>query len=130
MYSCLRIAEEVSKSLGKKENEEIISASTIYQILKKNGYNSYKPTVKPGLTQTMKDTRLVWCIAHKDIDWKMVVFTDETSVQLRGVRGRRRVWRKTNEAYHPHVIRHWWKGFKEFIFWGSFSYYEKGPCHI
>jgi len=28
------------------------------------------------------------------------------------------------------VIRQRWKGFSEFMFWGSFNYYEKGPCHI
>jgi RNA polymerase-interacting CarD/CdnL/TRCF family regulator len=77
MYSCLRIAEEVSKSLGK---EDIVSISTVYRILKKNGYESYKPTVKSGLTQTIKDTRQAWCLAHRNIDWKTVVFTDETSV--------------------------------------------------
>jgi hypothetical protein len=46
------------------------------------------------------------------------------------VRGRRRVWRKANEVFHHYVIRQQWKGFSEFMFWGSFSYYEKGPCHI
>jgi hypothetical protein len=47
MYSCLRIAKEVSKNLGK---EDIVSASTVYRILKKNRYGNYKPTIKPGLT--------------------------------------------------------------------------------
>jgi hypothetical protein len=47
MYSCLRITEEVSKNLGK---EDIVSASSVYQILKKNRYGNYKPIVKPGLT--------------------------------------------------------------------------------
>jgi hypothetical protein len=68
MYFCQRIADKVSKNLRKNEKEEIVSASTVYCILKKNGYGSYKPTIKPGLTQTMKDTRLAWCITHKDID--------------------------------------------------------------
>jgi RNA polymerase-interacting CarD/CdnL/TRCF family regulator len=47
IYSCLWIAKEVSKNLGK---EDIISASTVYHILKKNRYGNYKPTIKPGLT--------------------------------------------------------------------------------
>jgi hypothetical protein len=127
MYSCQKIADVVSENLGK---DDIISASTVYRVLKRHGYGTYKPTVKPGLTKTMKEARLAWCLAHKDIDWKTVVFTDETSVQLGGVRGRRRVWRKADEVFHQHVIRQRWKGFSEFMFWGSFSYYEKGPCHI
>jgi hypothetical protein len=28
------------------------------------------------------------------------------------------------------VVRQRWKGFSEFIFWGSFSYYVKGECYI
>jgi len=113
MYSCQKIADVVSENLGK---EDIISASTVYRVLKRNGYRTYKPTVKPGLTKTMKEARYAWCLAHKDIDWKNVVFTDETSVQLGGVRGRRRVWRKADEVFHTHVIRQRWKGFSEFMF--------------
>jgi hypothetical protein len=63
-------------------------------------------------------------------DWKNVIWTDETSVQLGGVRGKRRVWRKVEEAYYKHCIKKRWKQFKEFMFWGSFSYDYKGPCHI
>jgi len=88
MYSCQKIADVVSKNLGK---DDIISASTVYCVLKKNGYGTYKPTVKPGLIKTIKEARYAWCLAHKDINWKTVVFTDKTSVQLGGVRGRRRV---------------------------------------
>ena len=127
MYSCQTIADVVSMNLGK---EDIVSVSLVYHILKKNGYGSYKLTIKSGLTQTMKDAWYEWCLAYKDVNWKTVVFTDETSVQLGGVRGRRRVWRRADEAFHQHVIRQRWKGFLEFMFWGSFSYYEKGPCYI
>jgi hypothetical protein len=38
-------------------------------------------------------------------DWKNVIWTDETSVQLGGVRGKRRVWRKVKEAYYKHYIK-------------------------
>jgi hypothetical protein len=47
MYSCLWISEEVGKRLRK---EDIVSASIVYRILKKNRYRNYKPTVKLGLT--------------------------------------------------------------------------------
>ena len=59
-----------------------------------------------------------------------MIFTDETAVQLGGTRGKRRVWRKPDEAYNKHVIRRRWKGFSEFMFWGAFSYDKKGPCHV
>jgi hypothetical protein len=77
MYSCQQIADVVSENLGK---QDIISVSTVYRVLKRNGYGTYKPTIKPGLTKTIKEARYAWCLAHKDIDWKNVVFTDKTSV--------------------------------------------------
>jgi hypothetical protein len=128
-YSAARLAYEVSSIPG----IATISASTVYRVLKTEGYSVCKQTVKPGLTMDMKKARLAWCLLHEHWtleDWKNVIFTDETSVQMGGVRGKRRVWRKADEAYHPHVIKRRWKGFKEFMFWGAFSYDKKGPCHI
>ena len=49
---------------------------------------------------------------------------------LRHRRGAVRVWRTPDEQFHPTVIRPRWKGVTEFMFWGSFSYDKKGPCHI
>jgi hypothetical protein len=46
------------------------------------------------------------------------------------LRGKRRIWRKPNEAFYPHIIKRRWKGKKEFMFWASFSYDKKGPCYI
>lgn len=47
-----------------------------------------------------------------------------------GQRGRIRLWRKKEEAHNKHCIRRRWKGFKQFMFWGCFSYDSKGPCHV
>lgn len=110
-----------------------ISAKTVWNILHLLGYSACKPTYKPGLTHEAKAARLRWCIEHKDWtleDWKNVIWSDETSVTMGGQRGRIRVWRMTSEAYDKHCIRRRWKGFKEFMFWGCFSYDRKGPCHI
>ena len=77
--------------------------------------------------------RLKWCLDHKDWtleDWKNVIWSDETSVTMGGQRGHVRVWRTTSEVYNKHCIRRRWKGFKEFMFWGCFSYDKKGPCHV
>jgi hypothetical protein len=46
------------------------------------------------------------------------------------VRGKRKIWRKKDEAYNPHVIVQRWKGFQEFIWWFCFSYDKKGSWHI
>jgi hypothetical protein len=113
-YSCCRIAREVSTMLPGKQ---FVSASTVYRTLIAEGYGSYKRTVKPGLNQANKDKRLAWCLEHSiengwDLEkWKSVIWTDETSVQLGSVRGKRRIWRKADEAYYDHVVVERWKGF-------------------
>jgi hypothetical protein len=33
-----------------------------------------------------------------------MIFSDETSVVLEGVRGKRRMWRNKCETYYPHVV--------------------------
>jgi hypothetical protein len=63
-------------------------------------------------------------------DWKKVIWTDETGVILDHRCGTNRLWRRPGEEIDKTVIRRRWKGFTEFIFWGGFSYDEKGACHI
>jgi transposase len=109
-----------------------ISAVTIWRILRKAGLKKIKPTRKPGLTKRMKAERLAWCIQHQDWtleDWKNVIWSDETSVILLHRRGGYRVWRTPQEALLRSCIRERWKGSSEFMFWGCFSYEQKGPCH-
>jgi hypothetical protein len=110
-----------------------ISARTIWNILHSLGYGNYKPTYKPGLTKEAKAVRWAFCKKYEDWTlehWKDVIWSDETSVTMGGQRGRIRVWRLHSEAYNYHCIKRRWKGFKEFMFWGCFSYDKKGPCHI
>jgi Transposase. len=83
-WSCNRIAMKVSRIPGWQP----VSPSTIYQVLKEHGYRVYKRTVKPGLIEEQMKERLEWCLKYKDWtlkDWKNVIWTDETSVQLGGV---------------------------------------------
>jgi hypothetical protein len=56
-WSCARIAQEIYGIEGISP-KEAPSASTIYRTLKKEGYNIYKRTIKPGLNATQKKARL------------------------------------------------------------------------
>jgi transposase len=126
-FSCGTLAKEVKKR-GHK-----VAPRTIWKILTQAGYSQCKLTVKPGLNKFNKKERYDWCKEREHWtleDWKNVIFTDETAVQLGGTRGKRRVWRLPGEAYNKHCIQRRWKGFSEFMFWGSFSYDKKGPCHV
>ena len=60
-WSCTRIAQEIYAT-DSITPEEVPSPSTVYRILKKQGYRVYKRTVKPGLNQKQKDARLAWCL--------------------------------------------------------------------
>jgi transposase len=65
----------------------LVSASTVYRVLKRRGYRSSKPTYKPGLTAENKLARLKWCQDHKDWtleDWKNVIWSDKTSITMGG----------------------------------------------
>lgn len=113
--------------------EQLISVSSAQRILRNHGYTNVKPTLKPGLSKQQRAVRLKWCQAHKDWtlkDWKNVVWTDETSVSLGHRRGAVRLWRRSDEVYTNTVIRRRWKGFSDFMFWGSFTWDKKGPCHV
>jgi hypothetical protein len=66
-WSCARIAQEVYDTEGITP-KEVPSASTVYRILKKQGYSVYKRTVKPGLNQKQKDARLAWCLQYEHWD--------------------------------------------------------------
>lgn len=124
---------------GREKSADVIavevglSPRTVLRVLQKAGYRKTKPTRKPGLTEAMKKARLAFCRAHVDKGddfWHNIIWTDETSIILGHRRGGYRVWRKSNERVLKSVIRPRWKGFSEFMFWGSFTYKERGPCHI
>jgi hypothetical protein len=128
--STQEISNIVNKSL---DNTTLVSACMKYKILTSLGYGSYKPTYKPGLTRESKARRLQFRLAHKDRileDWKNIVWTDETALTMSGQRGIIRVSRLHSEAYNQHCIRRRWKGFKQFMFRGSFSCDKKGPCYV
>ena len=104
------------------------------QILKERGYKKVKPIWKPKLTPAMKEARLAFTIKYKDWtieDWKRIIWTDETNVVLGQRRGNHRVWRTPLEGEEPvtsTIQERYHKG-TEFMFWGSFSWDWKGPCH-
>ena len=129
----------VSSGKAREKSTEVLgyengwSASTCLRVLRNADFNSVKPTTKPGLNAAQRKVRLEWCQSHADWtleDWKRVIWSDETSVVLGQRRGSVRIWRRSYEAVEKSAIRSRWKGFSKFMFWGCFSYNQKGPCHI
>ena len=89
-WSCARIAQEIINIPSRQP----ISASTVYRVLKAEGYGVFKRMVKPGLRKEDIAARLKRCLDHEHWgieQWKQVIWSDKTSVQIGGVRGKRRV---------------------------------------
>lgn len=132
-YSTQEIAEAIAERLKPVPGAIAPSRRTILRWLHANGFKNVKLTTKPGLNNPQKLRRLEWCLQHQDWtldDWKRVVWSDETSVVLGAIRGKRRVWRRTRESEDGTCISRRWKGFKSFMFWASFTYDAKGPCYV
>jgi transposase len=122
--------EKTCQQLGKDAG---ISAMSAWRGMRMSGLTKCKPTRKPGLTKAMKEARYQFALRFEDWgleEWKDVIWTDETSIILGHRRGQWRVWRSPADRFKPSVVRNRWKGASEFMFWGSFSYDRKGPCHI
>lgn len=127
-FSAKRIAHEL-----RSKHQIKVSASTVKTYLAKNGFKKVKTTKKPGLTRKQMDARYRFCLAvmHWSLeDWKNVIFSDETSVQLGVVRGMQRIWRRGSERQNRQCVRSRWKGRQEFMFWGCFRWAGVGPCLI
>ena len=123
--------EKSSAILGLEHN---LSSTTILRVLKRNGMRSCKTPKKPGLSESMMEARLQFCLRHEHWtleDWKNVIWTDETSIVLGSERGRKRaVWRRPEESHVRTNVRRRFRGYSEFMFWGAFSYDKKGPFRI
>lgn len=121
------------KSAARIGFEAGVSQSSVHRVFKRNRLSPCKRTIKPGLTPAIRAARLKWCYDHRHWtleDWKNVIWSDETSVQLGQRRGKIRVWRTPEEAFHQDCKGSKWKGFSDMMFWGCFTYERKGPMHI
>ncbi len=60
-----------------------MSSKTIQRYLKSIGWKKLVPLSKPYLTEKMMKQRVDWCKKHRGIDWKNVVFSDESIASLK-----------------------------------------------
>ncbi len=126
---------------GREKSAEVIGLEIVFAISRQSlcrlmyrlNFKKVKKSTKTGFNDVQKERRLKFCRKYRDWtleDWKKVIFSDETSVVVGLRRGSYKVWRKPDEAQIEVVTRMRWKGFMEFMFWGCFSWYRKGPFHI
>ena len=110
---------------------------TIAKAFYSRGYGRYSPQQKPFLTADMKEQRDIWCKNKEDWDvtalhpgWRMVIYSDETSVILGELQGRKGVTRTKDEEWEEACLEKAFKTYSTFMFFGSIAWGWKGPCHI
>jgi hypothetical protein len=123
-----KITDHVSKSRATRshnlvqiahQSESSLKREAVRKILKKHGYNKVKRTTKPGLNRAQRKARYQWALKFKDWtlnDWKKVIFSDETSIQVGHRRGGDKCWRTAKERDNPTCRKNRWKGYSDFMF--------------
>jgi transposase len=75
------------------ENNITYSLGSVYKLVCDLGFTYDVPSKEPLLTEANKKTRLDWALKHQNYDFDMVIFSDETHIEI--VDYDRKRWIKT-----------------------------------
>ena len=123
-------AVQIHRSLTGMNGKARCSVRTVRNVLIKNNLNGRVAARKPYLTAAHKQARLHWAKAHKDWkdEWRRVIFSDETSVQLIQRGGKRYCRWRPGERFRPSclipTVKH---GGGKFNVWSCFHAGGVGP---
>ena len=128
-----KTAKAVYQYLNKAEYS--ISYSATLKLLKSMNFQAKVKVKKPLLKKSHKERRLAWAIAHKDWtsdDWRRMVFSDETKVNVFGSDGCKYYWSRPNDTLQPHHLDLTVKGGNGSVMvWGCITYDGPGyACWI
>ncbi len=96
-------AGELKAILEENDSELEIGETTIRRELSRLGYVAVLPRKVPLLTQKAKDIRLSWARDHLRYNWKKVVFSDETTIQI--FRNTTLAWSRDRKPVQP-MVKH------------------------
>ena len=130
MSSATKVAKELEKDTGRK-----VSAETVCRTLRKAGLGAIEKPKKPLLSAKNIRKRLSWCMAHKDWtidDWKRVVWSDETKINIFNSDGRTWTWIRSGESLKSHHVKMTVKhGGGNIMLWNAITYAGVGwMCKI
>ena len=116
-------AGELKAKLEEKYPGLDVSERTVRRELSNLGYASILPRKVPLLTQKAKDNRLSWARDHIHYNWRKVVFSDETTIQM--FRNTLHAWSRKKQPVQP-MVKH---PFKVHI-WGAINIKGKIGMHM
>jgi len=107
------------------------SLTTARKALHDVGITSHVAAKKPFISESHATARVSWCEKHKKktvSDWKQVIFSDESSVEIGKQSRQIRVWRGVGERFNTECLAPTFKsGRKSVMVWGCFAGGIKGP---
>jgi len=114
--SLRKVAAQLSASVAR------IAYTTVRHAAQQAGLKPYHKPKKPALTDAQRAVRLAFAKKYMAYDWRRVLFTDETTIQLHGVPNRQNdvVWAESATDVPP-VATHKYSSFVKF--WGGIG------CH-
>jgi len=114
---------EMKAILEEKYQTFNVSDRTIRRELSHLGYISILPRKVPLLTQQAKTNRLLWARDHERYNWKKVVFSDETTLQM--FRNTMLAWSREKKPAQP-MVKH---PFKVHV-WGAINFKGKVGLYV
>lgn len=120
-----------SVDLQKRWNVEAC-VNTVRNRLREHNLQCYSRRKKPRLTAANIKQRLAFCRKYKNWtveDWKRVVFSDETNIEV-SLSECRKVWRKKGESLQEFAIQRRSKHPNSIMIWGCLSKYGFGNFHV
>lgn len=112
-----------------------VSDFTIRRAMKAMSINAHPAAVKPFVSARNAKKRVTWCKDKVDWSlnqWKKVLWTDETSVEVQGTGSKRvMVWRKPGERFEQNCLTPSFKsGRMTVMMWGCFIGKKLGPIAL
>src|SRR6266498_4154218 len=81
-YNHFTTAGEIKAQIEEKNPELEVSECTVHHELTNLSYISIHPRRVSLLTQKAKENRLSWTHNHVNYNWRKVVFSNETTIQI------------------------------------------------
>lgn len=110
-----------------------LSARTVQRELRRAGLRACVPRKVPFLTHRHKQVRLVFARHTREWgprEWKVIIFSDETKLNLLSSDGRDYVWRKPGEAYRDNnTVKTKKYGGGSLMLWGCITSRGVGRLH-